>query len=91
MTNPKPGQQYHSTFEGVVKWEGGRQALRKGQTIADDHPLLAARPDLFELRDASPEIKTPGQVIPDLNAELPVERGTRAPGERRGRLGHGPK
>ncbi len=80
------GQQYHSKFEGVVKWAGGRQALRKGQTIADDHPLLAARPDLFELRDASPEIKTPG-IAP----EPPVERGTRAPGERRGRLGHGPK
>lgn len=83
------GQQWHSKFEGVVKWDGGRQVLRKGQTIAENHPLLAARPDLFELRDASPELKTPS--LAGKGEEPPVERGTRAPGERRGRLGHGPR
>lgn len=73
-------QLWTSTFEGHVKWSGGRQVLRKGQTIAEDHPLRLERPDLFELADAKPEIDV--RRIPD-SVEPPVERGTRAPGERR--------
>lgn len=88
MTDQQQGKQWHSTFEGVVKYDGGRHVLRKGQTIAEDHPVRLARPDLFELLDATPEIKTP-RVVADF--QPPIERGTRAPGERRGRLGHGPK
>lgn len=68
-----------STFEGNVRWSGGRQILRKGQTISEDHPLRVERPDLFELADPKPQ----------LSAEPPVERGTRAPGERRPSVARG--
>lgn len=73
-------QMWTSTIEGIVKWSGGRQVLRKGQTISEDHPLFRERPDLFELADPTPQLAvrdTPGSDEP------PVERGTRAPGERR--------
>ena len=64
-----------STFEGVLKWSGGRQIMRKGQTFADDHPIVAERPDLFERAEAKVDVS--------FSDEPPVERGTRAPGERR--------
>ncbi len=69
-------QMWTSTIEGIVKWSGGRQVLRKGQTISEDHPLFRERPDLFELADPTPQLA----VRTD---DPPIERGTRAPGERR--------
>lgn len=63
-----------STFEGVVKWSGGRALLRKGTTFDDDHPLVTERPDLFERKAPDVDVKAP---------EPPIERGTRAPGEQR--------
>lgn len=73
-------QMWTSIFEGIVKWTGGRQILRKGQTIEEDHPLRRERPDLFELADPTPQLAV--RRMPE-STELPVERGTRAPGERR--------
>lgn len=69
-------EQWTSIFEGNVRWSGGRQILRKGQTISADHPLRQERPDLFELAEPKPQIAVRGD-------DLPIERGTRAPGERR--------
>jgi hypothetical protein len=37
----------YSNITAVVSWSGGVLPLRKGQSIDDDHPLLAERPDLF--------------------------------------------
>jgi hypothetical protein len=39
---------------GVVTWSQGTAILRTGQSIDDDHPLLAERPDLFTEDDPGP-------------------------------------
>lgn len=76
---------HHARFSGTVKWSGGRIFVREGQTIDPDHPLLAEHPEYFEERDVQPDIKH--GPAPAATDEPPIERGTRAPGERRGRVG----
>lgn len=47
---------------GVVTWSGGMIPLRQNQSIADDHPLVAERPDLFTDEDPGADIITPARV-----------------------------
>ncbi|MEU3255916.1 hypothetical protein [Streptomyces sp. NPDC006997] len=63
----------------AVRWSGGTMALREGQSIADDHPLVAARPELFTDSEPEPDIKMP--AVPGRHGAPRVERATRAPGE----------
>ena len=63
---------------------GSREILVEGKVYADDHPLVLARPELFE--DADDHLKRTAR--PTSTAELPwrnapVERATAAPGEKR--------
>lgn len=55
----------YSNFTGVVSWSGGNIPLRKGQSIDDDHPLLAERPDLFDDGEET------AQVSNRVNAQAP--------------------
>ncbi len=68
----------YATCSGAVRWSGGLQVLKPGQSIADDHPLVRERPDLFTDAEPEPDIKMP--AAPSRG----VERATRAPGEVRG-------
>lgn len=63
----------------AVRWSGGTAALREGQSISDDHPLVAERPDLFTDAEPEPDIKMP--AAPGRHGAPRVERATRAPGE----------
>jgi hypothetical protein len=63
----------------AVRWSGGTVALREGQSISDDHPLVAERPDLFTDAEPEPDIKMP--AVPGRHGAPRVERATRAPGE----------
>lgn len=58
--------------------------LSPGQSIADDHPLVIERPDLFTDAEPEPDIKMPAK--PGRGATAPIESATRAPGERRNTL-----
>lgn len=71
-------------MQGVVRWSGGRQLLRTTDTFEDGHALVAERPDLFELAEIVPTVKAPTrEAIGQGSDEPPIERGTRAPGEKR--------
>ncbi|WP_432247707.1 hypothetical protein ACRAR1_07100 [Streptomyces sanyensis] len=72
----------YSNCSGAVRWSGGLTVLKPGQSIADDHPLVAERPDLFTDDSPEPDIKMPAKPRRDTVAP-PVERATRAPGEKR--------
>jgi len=63
----------------AVRWSGGTAALREGQSIADDHPLVAERPDLFTDAAPEPDIRMP--AAPGRRGAPRVERATREPGE----------
>jgi hypothetical protein len=67
----------------AVRWSGGTQILKPGQSIADDHPLVAERPELFT--DAEPEPDIPMPAVPGRGrAGAPrVETAAQAPAEMR--------
>lgn len=71
----------YAACSGAVRWSGGLTVLSPGQSIADDHPLVAERPDLFTDDAPEPDIKMPAK--PGRSAAVRVETATRAPGERR--------
>ncbi|MDX3024066.1 hypothetical protein [Streptomyces acidiscabies] len=71
----------YATCSGAVRWSGGLQVLRPGQSIDNDHPLVAERPDLFTDESPEPDIKMP--ATPRRDSAAPVESATRAPGEQR--------
>lgn len=71
----------YAACSGAVRWSGGLTVLSPGQSIADDHPLVTERPDLFTDAEPEPDIKMPAK--PGRGAPAPVEAATRAPGERR--------
>lgn len=74
----------YSKVAGIVRWSGGSTVLGIGTSADDDHPLVLERPDLFG--DDAPQayLRTPAAHRPkDAAAEAPVERATRAPGEKR--------
>lgn len=76
----------YAACSGAVRWSGGLTVLSPGQSIADDHPLVVERPDLFTEAEPEPDIKMPAKPGRGESAEPPrVERATREPGEVRGR------
>lgn len=64
----------------VVRWSGGTTVLNLNMTAEDDHPLVLERPDLFTDEQPGAELKKPRTYQVE---EAPVERATRAPGEKR--------
>lgn len=73
----------YARVSGLVRWSRGSTLLSAGVTTADDdHPLVVERPDLFT--DEAPAAQLASQSSPPAAAEEPpVERATRAPGEKR--------
>lgn len=71
----------YAACSGAVRWSGGLQVLKAGQSIPDEHPLVAERPELFTDTPPEADIKMPAQ--PSRTMAPPVESATRAPGERR--------
>ncbi|MFE2352212.1 hypothetical protein [Kitasatospora cineracea] len=69
----------YAIVNGAVRWSGGLQVLRTGQSIEDDHPLALERPELFTGDQPGPDIKKPGRH----RGGPVVETATRAPGEQR--------
>jgi hypothetical protein len=66
---------------------GNRIVIRPGETWASDDPLVTAYPSCFAAApDRVRSTDTPDGYRPlgDPAEEGPVERGTRAPGEKRG-------
>jgi hypothetical protein len=63
----------------AVHWEGRVRRVRRGDAWSATDPLVVAKPWLF---DHDPEVH---------GSEPPVERATRAPGERRAAVKRTPK
>lgn len=64
----------------VVRWSQGTTVLNLHMSADDDHPLVLERPDLFVDEAPGAELKKPRTHVVE---EAPVERATRAPGEKR--------
>lgn len=77
----------YSKAAHVVRWSGGTTVLGLGMSADDDHPLVLERPDLFGDDPPGAELKKP--YVPPANDDAPVERATRAPGEKRTGQGRG--
>jgi hypothetical protein len=71
----------YSKAAHVVRWSGGTTPLSQGMSADDDHPLVLERPDLFGDEPPGAELRKPKTY--EVPAEAPVERATRAPGEKR--------
>lgn len=49
-----------SNLTGVVAYSGGQIVLREGQTIDDNHPLVAEKPEIFrDVEDSEQKAQTP--------------------------------
>ena len=70
----------YSKAAHVVRWSGGTTPLSLGMSADDNHPLVLERPDLFGDEPPGAELKAPKVHKAE---EPPVERATRAPGEKR--------
>lgn len=66
-----------------VRWEGGVVRLVEGEVWDATDPLVRARSELF---GHAPSLvrNTTGREVRRRRADRPVERATRAPGEKRG-------
>lgn len=76
----------YARVSGLVRWSGGSTVLSAGVTTADDdHPLAVERPDLFTDDTPAAHLSTPREAAPEspTTPVPPVERATRAPGEKR--------
>ncbi|MEW2474615.1 hypothetical protein AB0875_12570 [Micromonospora gifhornensis] len=76
----------YARVSGLVRWSGGSTVLSAGVTTADDdYPLVVERPDLFTDETPAAHLATPRKAAPEspVTPESPVERATRAPGEKR--------
>lgn len=73
----------YSKIAAVVRWSGGTTVLSLGTSADDDYPLVLERPDLFTDTPPGATLATPKKPEP------PVERATRAPGEKRGYTARG--
>lgn len=75
----------YSKVNGAVRWSGGTTILGLGTTADDEHPLVLERPDLFGDEAPGAHLAAPRRFVPDVtpDAEPPIERATRAPGEKR--------
>lgn len=73
----------YATVSAVVAWSGGKAVLAAGRTTADDdHPLVKERPDLWTDQEPDAQLAGPARLAAQ-RGEAPVERATRAPGEKR--------
>lgn len=74
----------YAKVSGLVRWTGGSTVLSAGVTTADpDHPLVLERPDLFTDEAPAAHLAAPKRAELESVESAPVERATRAPGERR--------
>jgi hypothetical protein len=75
----------YARVSGLVRWSGGSTVLSAGVTTADpDHALVRERPDLFTDEAPAAHLAAPKPAPVETPDEpAPVERATRAPGERR--------
>lgn len=74
----------YSKIAAVVRYSGGTIALGEGMSIEEDHPLYIERPDIFGDEPPGADIKTPAILKKKrLTEDADVEKGTRAPGEKR--------
>lgn len=75
----------YAKVSGAVRWSGGTTILSAGVTTADDdHALVVERPDLWTEDVPRAHLAGPGRNAPPAPVEEPpVERATRAPGEKR--------
>lgn len=74
----------YAKVSGLVRWSGGSTVLSAGVTTADPgHPLALERPDLFTDEAPAAHLAAPKRPEPQASEVAPVERATRAPGERR--------
>jgi hypothetical protein len=74
----------YANVSGVVRWSGGTTVLSAGITTADDdYGLVVERPDLWTDEGPVAHLAGPGRNQPAVEPEPPVERATRAPGEKR--------
>lgn len=72
----------YAKVSGVVRWSGGTTVLSAGITTADDdYALVLERPDLWTDEGPAAHLAGPARNAPA--EEAPVERATRAPGEKR--------
>lgn len=62
----------YAKSSGLVTWSGGQKLIREGDSIDNDHPLVAERPDLWTGT-------APGA---DIRSEK-IETGRQAPGQTR--------
>lgn len=47
----------YSKIAGVTRWSGGTIVLQKGQSIEDEHPLVAERPEIWTDEDPGASIR----------------------------------
>jgi hypothetical protein len=76
----------YSKISGLVRWSGGSTVLGIGMSAEADHPLVLERPDLFGDDVPQAVLRTPAAYRAKEDAtpaEAPIERATRAPGEKR--------
>ena len=72
----------YAKIAAVVRWSGGTAVLNGAATTADDdHPLVLERPDLWT--DEAPQAHLAGPARLAAERGDVVEKGTRAPGEKR--------
>lgn len=69
----------YAAITGSVSWRGQTYRLTKDDVWTADDPLVKGRPDLFR---ATPEVVR-SSTATGTRADRPVERATRAPGEKR--------
>lgn len=73
----------YSRYSGIVRWSGGTTPLSRGQSADDNHPLVKERPDLWGDTPPGADLPAPESRAEPSPGLAPVERATRAPGERR--------
>lgn len=66
----------YSNISGSLRWSQGTIILHKGESIADDHPLVTERPELFDTEEPGAQIGGRGKVAR-------VETGVQGPGQMR--------
>lgn len=73
-------QVFKSTIDFSTRVDGDEYAVHKGDTLYEDHPLLAKHPELFVPADSKVTFPTPAR-----KAAPRVEQATANPGQKRAR------
>jgi hypothetical protein len=71
----------YSNIAGALTWSQGTILLSRGQSIEDDHPLVAERPDIWDDTAPAAIITTPHRVQTTMQGpgEHRMERGPSRP------------